>query len=97
MSTLEKVSTTQREPHLRDLMTHVRTTEWYRLGLQLDLDDFKLQEIEVNVKDNKDRLRKMFQAWLEICVNPSWQDIVKALKEIGDRNLGAKLDKQFSK
>ena len=96
-TTQEKVSTTQQESLLRDLISHVRTTKWYRLGLQLDLDDFKLQEIEVNVKDNEDRLRKMFQAWLEDCVNPSWKDVVKALKEIGDRKLGAELEKQFCK
>ena len=96
-TTQERVSTTQQEPHLRDLVTHVRTTKWYHLGLQLDLDDFKLQEIEVNMKDNKDHLRKMFQAWLEDCVNPSWKDVVKALKEIGDRKLGAELEKQFCK
>ena len=89
--------TTQQNSLLRDLIFHVHTTKWYRLGLQLDLDDFKLQEIEVNKKDNEDRLRKMFQAWLEVCVNPSWQDVVKALKEIGERKLGAELEKQFCK
>ena len=94
LTTQEKVSTTQL---LRNLIFSVRTTKWYRLGLQLDLDDFKLQEIEVNEKDNEDRLRKMFQAWLEDCVNPSWQDVVKALKEIGERKLGAELEKQFCK
>ena len=93
----ERVSTTQQELNLRDLIFHVRTTKWYRLGLQLNLDSFKLQEIEVDVKDNEDRLRKMFQAWLENCVNPSWKDVVKALKEIGERKLGAELEKQFCK
>lgn len=92
-----RTTATQHESLLRDLITNVHTMKWYHLGLQLDLHDFKLQEIEVDVKDNNDRLRKMFQTWLENCVNPSWKDVVKALEKIGDKSLAAKLEKQFCK
>ena len=95
MTSLE--TSTTREPHLRDLISHVHTTEWYRLGLQLDLDDISLHEIQVDAAENKDYLRSVFQRWLQVCENPSWQDVAQALKAIGERNLGAEVEQKFCK
>ena len=95
MSTLEQVLPTQREPHLRELISYVHTTEWYRLGLQLDVDSFKLHQIGKDAKENQEHLTLMFEAWLQVCENPSWQDVVQALKAIGERRLAAKLEQKF--
>ena len=95
MTSLE-MSTT-REPHLQGLISHVHTTEWYCLGLQLDLDDISLHEIQVDAAENKDYLRSVFQRWLQVCENPSWQDVAQALKAIGERNLGAEVEQEFCK
>ena len=95
MTSLE--TSTTREPHLRDLISHVHTTEWYRLGLQLDIDDISLHEIQVDAAENKDYLRSVFQRWLQVCENPSWHEVVQALKAIGERNLGAEVEQKFCK
>ena len=86
-----------KEPLLRDLVTCIRTTEWYRLGLQLGVDDYDLQLIQADKRENQEQLRCMLQTWLRVCENPSWEDVVKALKAIGEKNLGAKLQQQFCK
>ena len=86
--------TTRQEPQLRHLISYVHTTEWYRLGLQLDLDDFNLRQIG---KQNQEHLTLMFQTWLKVCRNPSWQDVVQALEAIGERRLAAKLEQKFCK
>ena len=88
---------TNLEPDLGELITHVRTTQWYRLGLQLDVADFDLQNIELNEKQNEDGLKAMFQKWLKNCINPSWKDVTTALQAIGERNLGTKLEQRFCK
>ena len=95
--TLEKVSPTQQEPYLRDLISYVHTTEWYRLGLQLDVDSFRLRQIGKDARENQEHLTLMFEAWLKICNNPSWQDVVQALEAIGERRLAAKLEQKFCK
>ena len=97
MTSLEKASTTQREPHLRELISYVHTTEWYGLGLQLDVDIFKLSQIGKDARENQEHLRLMFEAWLQVSENPSWQDVVQALKAIGERRLAVKLEQKFCK
>lgn len=91
------MSTAQQEPHLQDLISHVRTIEWYRLGLQLNLDAFHLDQIQEDAKKNQDRLRLMFHKWLHVCESPSWQDVVQALKAIGERKLAVALKQKFCK
>lgn len=93
----ETTSTAQQELRLRDLVTHVRTTEWHRLGLLLDLDDYYLKQIRSNERDSQERLTMVFETWLKTCKNPSWLHIVRALNAIGENNLGAKLEKMFCK
>jgi len=89
--------TSGEEPSLRDLVNHVRTTNWYNLGLQLNLDDYSLQQIQADERGNQEQKTCMFRTWLRVCENPSWKAVVKALKDIGEKNLGAKLEQQFCK
>ena len=97
MTSLEKASTTQQKPCLRDLISHVHIIEWYYLGLQLRVNSFKLRQIRRDARENQEHLTLMFEAWLQDCENPSWQDIVQALKAIGERRLAAKLEQKFCK
>ena len=97
MTSQETMSTAQQKPQLRDLISDVQTTEWYHLGLQLNLDSFKLRQIQVDARQNQEHLTLMFEAWLQVSENPSWQDVVRALKAIGERQLAAKLQHKFCK
>ena len=89
------MSTAQQKPQLRDLISDVQTTEWYHLGLQLNLDSFKLRQIQVDARQNQEHLTLMFEAWLQVSENPSWQDVVRALKAIGERRVAAELQQKF--
>ena len=93
----ENTSTAEHVPHLRDLVTHVRTTEWYRLGLLLDLDEYNLRKIRIDGKSCQEHLTMMFETWLKACRNPSWGDVVKALERIGENRLVAKLEQMICK
>ena len=90
-------STAEHVPRLLDLVTHVRTTEWYRLGLLLDLDDYNLRKIRIDARDCQGHLAMVFETWLKACRNPSWGDIIKAVKGIGENRLGAILEQKFCK
>ena len=96
MTSLE-TSTAQQKPHLKDLISHVRTIQWYRLGLQLNIHDFILDQIQEDAGRNQDHLTLMFRNWLKVCESPSWQDVVQALKTIGEGNLAATLEQKFCK
>ena len=97
MTSQDTMSTAQQKPQLRDLISDVKTTEWYYLGLQLNLDNFKLDQIQVDARQNQEHLTLMFKAWLHVSENPSWQDVVRALKAIGERQLASKLQQKFCK
>ena len=90
-------STAEHVPRLQDLVTHVRTREWYRLGLLLDLDDYNLQKIRIDARDCQQHLTMVFETWLNVFRNPSWGDVVKAVKGIGENRLGAELEQRFCK
>ena len=79
--------------NLRDLLNNVKTTNWYHLGLELgigsdDLDIIQKHEVE-------DRLRLMFQKWLQVSEDHSWRMVCNALRTIGENSLAAKLTGKF--
>ena len=80
---------------MQDLVTQVLTTNWYHLGLQLDIDDYSLQQIQADERGNEDQKTGMFRTWLRVCENPSWKAVVKALNAIGENNRAAKLEQHY--
>ena len=73
----------------------MKTTKWYRLGLNLDISDRDLDIIECDTSAVEDRLRKMFQKWLQICEKPSWRLIVNALRTVGEKSLASEMEHKF--
>ena len=68
---------------------------WYELGLELDISSDDLDIIQHDSSEIKEKLRWMFQKWLNVCVSPSWSDIINALKNIGEGALANRLEQQF--
>ncbi len=66
------------EPKLKDLM-RLKVTDWYNVGLQLDLDDNALDAIEMSHSDFGTQKRKMFTLWLHSDCSPSYQTLARAL------------------
>ena len=75
-------------PKIKDLLRHVKTTRWYRLGLELDIDNHTMQVIEADTKGEhhmtERALTRVFQEWLKTKENPSWSDIDRALRVMGE-------------
>ena len=84
-------------PLLKDLVL-VQVAEWYDLGLQLGVED---EELDVIKKNNPGNLRackrEMFRKWLRITANPSYQQLVEALKAVGDVKEADQLSKKYGK
>ena len=68
-------------PSLRDvrgLLNEVRR-KWYSIGIELNLDIEKLDNIESTYKEPERCLIEMIKLWLK-STNPSWKALADALK-----------------
>ena len=82
---------------MKDLVL-LKVTEWYELGLQLGIEDAKLEEIEKNNQgDLRACRRNMFRAWLKITPSPSYHQLVEALRVVGEGKEADLLCKRCSK
>ena len=73
-------------------------TEWYDLGLELNLSESTLQTIKKeNPTDVKACFREMLSEWLKmIDPLPSWEGLLEALKKpcVGHKNLAMKIARE---
>ena len=84
-------------PELKDLM-HLRVSDWNRLGLELELDFYDLDIIEKdNHGDRKRQALKMFQLWLNSKPDASYEQLIKALREVGDEAVASSLCTKYGK
>ena len=90
------LSSTVPEPILKDLLK-VQTSDWYALGLNLDVSEDELDYIEKdNRGDVKTCRRIMFRKWLKHN-NTTYQQLVVGLEAIGEETEAARLRKTFGK
>ena len=81
---------------LGDLLEHVTTPWWCDLGLALGVDDYTLHCIEHDTRgDCRTGLRRMFQEWRSGCEQPSWDNVIWALRKIGENRLAAEICRKF--
>ena len=84
-------------PELRDLM-HLRVSDWNRLGLALELDPYDLDIIEKDHQgDRRRQTLKMFQLWLNSKPDASYEQLIKALHEVGDEAVASSLCTKYGK
>ena len=72
--------------------------DWYMLGIHLDLKMSQLKDIDVTyLKEGLDRKKaEMFDAWLKISPSASWNDLIKALKAIGEDKVASQIEASCS-
>ena len=63
---------------------------WVHLGLELEVPQHKLQEIEYNFPRVEERKTKMLSTWLEL-KQPTWAEVVGALMRIGERQVAQRI------
>ena len=80
---------------------HDVKTKWYSIGIQLQVPESKLDEIENAAREDLERaFRRMIQEWLkQINPEPTWTDIVKVLRcrSINEQRLAKNLERRFCK
>ena len=68
--------------------------KWFSFGLALGIDEPSLRKIESDCFHDPDAcLRKLLSFWLRNCRNPSWDDIVNALRSkiVGHKHVANKI------
>ena len=77
---------------------HLRVSDWYRLGLALNLMSDDLDMIEKDHQGNtRKQTYKMFDFWLRTQPNASYDQLIKALREVGDISVANFLCKKYGK
>ena len=87
---------TSGKPSLRDLLLHVKVTEWYHLGVELDIEYHILQDIQADTRGDCNASRQqMFEKWLRSSNTPTWRVIIEALNAIGEQTVAKELQDKF--
>ena len=84
------------EPLLKDLDL-LKVSDWYGVGLQLDVPQCDLDVIKENHHDEKRRKREMFILWLKITDKPSYIKLARALFLAEENNIAHKICKRYGK
>ena len=70
-------------------------SDWFTLGLQLNVQYYKLTEIENAYPSPMRRQAEMFQAWIDGQFEPSWSAVVEALLHTGMESLAHQLAHKY--
>jgi len=75
----------------------IQPAHWYTLGLQLGLEEEVLNSIEVELSRKHAKCKRaMFRKWLASTPSASWNDLIKALDQIGEEETAKKVKEEFS-
>ena len=90
------------KPTLKLLHKHVKdevATKWRDLGVELLEEESRhmLNIFEVDRNGVQECCSRMFDYWLEIDTEASWNALINALEEIGEKVLAAKIKKDVLK
>ena len=86
------------KPKLKDLNKYRELDEeWYSLGIELEIDDKELDDLEDKYSDPHRRMIKMFGVWLSKGENPTYEKLIKALAVINKRDIAESLCTQLGK
>ena len=79
-------------------LIHLQVSDWKRLGLALKLNSYDLNIIEKDNKgDTKTQTLKMFDLWLKAQPDASYEQLIKALREVGDKTVASSLWIKYGK
>ncbi|XP_019856394.1 PREDICTED: uncharacterized protein LOC109584921 [Amphimedon queenslandica] len=84
------------KPVLKTVCAIVRTDKWHQLGLQLGVDDKKLQEIDSERSDTQEKRTQMFRAWISSQPGASHNQLVEVLrlKVIGEDRMAQEYEEK---
>ena len=80
------------KPKLKDINKYRELDdEFYSFGIELEVDDKELDNLEEKYSDPHKRLIKMFGVWLEKGENPTYTKLIKALVNIDKKDIAQSL------
>ena len=69
-------------PTLTELCEHIRIgSKWHQLGIQLELDPKKLDDIQTSSEDSTYKTTKMFELWLDTNPHGIRRQVLDALRK----------------
>ena len=74
-------------------------SDWHSLGSHLDLTMSKLKQLQsIHHAHGEERIKaEMFDVWLKSCPDASWDKLVTALNEIGEKRVANKVESRYCK
>ena len=66
------------KPLWPEVCEYARTSRWYKLGIQLEVDEVKLEEIRDDT--GSDKINRMYQLWLRTQPNATRRQLLTALR-----------------
>ena len=80
------------KPKLKDINKYRELDEeWYSFGIELEMDDEDLEELEQKYSDPHRRMVKVFDVWLKKGGNPTYRKLIKALLDIDKQDIAQSL------
>ena len=77
---------------------NLRVSDWNRLGLALKLDSYELNIIEQDFQGNtRKQTLKMFELWVKTQPDASYEQLIKALHEVGEETVASSLSIKYGK
>ena len=84
--------------NVKNLYSELTTvTDWYRLGLYLDLKTHELGKIEQNYTNQgcDRRMLVMLALWLRSTPTATWKDVVSALQQMGENRVAENIRQKY--
>ena len=76
------------------LLTSVNN--WENLGVKLGIPLHRIEEIKINCSGDLDKCKnKLYDVWLRLNTNPTWNEIVSALEQMEENYLADKIRQRF--
>ena len=90
-----KMSSNRPTQHQLMLVLSKIAAQWRQLGIRLDVDPGVLNNIEANSSKVEDRMSAMLDTWLQNYPERGWDDIVRALKELGKNDTALTVTREY--
>ena len=86
-----------RKPTKEELIDNVTVAKWNNFALRLLKDDRRVDTIEEDsaLRRTEDKLREVFRIWLEESDNPTWLEVVVALRAVKNNRLAKEIEEKF--
>ena len=75
----------------------VSVSDWRKLGLNLGVQDYKLDQIERShsAEGCDGWKRETFSLWLRCTPSASWGDVVGALQQMGEETVAERIEQKY--